>query len=63
MCVMKPLLMTCGVYYYYIIVYRKLSNERSQFTWSFTSSEWKVHHIHQDRMNATFFLYKTLSIE
>ena len=46
MFVMKPLFMMYGVYYYYISVYHKLSNEHSV-----NSTKWEVHHIHQDRMN------------
>ena len=49
--------MMCGVWYYYIIVYCKLSKERSQFTWScspavsvkftiFTRTVWMPHYIH-----------------
>ena len=53
MFVMKPLFMMCGVYYYYIIVYYELSNERFQITWSCSPAvSGKFTIFHQDRVNA-----------
>ena len=65
MFVMKPSFMMCGLknksYTVYIMVHCKLSNKQlSVYMAVFTGSEWEVHHIHQDSMNAAWALVRIL---